>query len=108
MSEYEQDVAEAIRIILHTRKGERLMRPDFGSNLHSFVFDVMSQSTLTLIENEVRDCIIMWEPRVENIEVQVTPNSEHGSGAVNIAVSYTVRLTNNQYNLVFPYFLNEG
>jgi Bacteriophage baseplate protein W len=41
-SEYEQNIKESIMIILGTRKNERVMRPDFGCDIHDFVFESIS------------------------------------------------------------------
>lgn len=107
MSEYEEDIAEAIRIILFTRKGERVMRPEFGSNLHEFVFAVMDYTTINRIINEVKDCLTLWEPRITDVEVEVHRQDLETGGFI-INISYVVRNTNNPYSLVFPYFMTEG
>ena len=41
----EQDVRQAIRIILGTTPGERVMRPDFGAGLDDFLFEPASATT---------------------------------------------------------------
>ena len=105
MSEFEDDIVEAIQIIIMTRKGERVMRPDFGCSVHDFAFDVVNYATLNGIEEAVEEALILWEPRIRDIEVHATIGSE---GCVMIDISYVVRATNNPYNLVYPFYLNEG
>ncbi|NIM14315.1 MAG: baseplate protein [Candidatus Aminicenantes bacterium] len=124
MSQYEQDIKEAIWIILSTRKGERVMRPDFGCGIHDFVFAVMNTSTLTLVENSVREALTLWEPRIEVTGVKITPGDmeeitpremeeitngkpKDGYGMA-IDIEYKVRTTNNRFNLVYPFYLKEG
>ena len=46
LSRYERDVREAIRIILETAPGERVMRPRFGCGIHDLVFEEISATTL--------------------------------------------------------------
>ena len=107
MAEYEEDIRQSVNIILSTRKGERLMRPDFGSGLHSFIFDNDNVTTRTRIKNAAEEALSLWEPRIKDVEVKV----DFPQGATNgflLAVSYTVRNTNNPFNLVFPYFLTES
>ena len=104
---YEEDIAEAIRIILFTRKGERPMRPEFGSTIYNYLFSTMDYTTVKRMERELLEAIIRWEPRVVEPEVSVD-TGEMESGLLKIEVRYIVRTTNNPYNLVFPYYMNEG
>jgi hypothetical protein len=107
MSEYEEDIKEAIWIILSTAKGERVMRPDFGCGIHDFVFAAINTSNLTLIETSVREALTSWEPRIELIEVKVITDMIP-EGKLLINIEYKVRTTNNQFNLVYPFYLKEG
>ena len=103
----EDDIAEAIRIILFTRKGERVMRPEFGCGIQKFVFAEMDYGTIREMEREIADAITAWEPRVIEPEAEVDISGLQ-EGMVRIKVSYVVRSTNNPYNLVFPYYIQEG
>ena len=106
MSEYEEDVRESIHLILMTAKGERVMRPDFGSGLYDFVFASMSVTVMGSIQAAVKDALVQWEPRAQILSVNV--EAEQGEvGRLNIDVEYRVRATNNRFNLVFPFYLKE-
>ena len=107
MSLYEQDVHEAIWIILSTDWGERMMRPDFGAGLRSFVFGPLSQTTLQQVQTRVQEALVKWEPRisVEQVKVTIDPGNQ---GVLLIAITYMVRVTNTLQNLVYPFFLEEG
>jgi Bacteriophage baseplate protein W len=107
MSEFEQDIKESIRIILATAPGERLMRPDFGCGIHDLVFSTISRATIGLFESRVRDSITKWEPRVEIIQLDISTR-EADKGKLEIQLTYRVRETNNEFNLVFPFYLTEG
>lgn len=106
MAAYEQDVYEAIWIILSTDQGERVMRPDFGAGLRSFVFGPMSQTNLQQIQTRVQESLVKWEPRI-NVE-QVSVTVDPGEGKLLISITYMVRVTNTIQNLVYPFFLEEG
>jgi uncharacterized protein len=106
LSEYEQDVREAIRIILLTSKGERVMRPDFGSGLYEFVFATMSATTIGAIQATVRDALVKWEPRIQVLAVEVAASAGE-LGKLLINIDYRVRATNTRFNLVFPFYLKE-
>jgi phage baseplate assembly protein W len=107
MSQFEDDIREAILIILGTAKGERVMRPDFGCGIHDLVFAPINTATITLVENSVREALTVYEPRIELIKVEaLSDRAEEGKLLVNI--DYRVRSTNSRFNLVFPFYLKEG
>jgi phage baseplate assembly protein W len=103
---YEEDVAQAIRIILGTDPGERVMRPDFGAGLSAFVFEPMNPTTLEALRQRVHDALVDWEPRIDVEAVTVTPRPD--AGQVLIEMRYRVRATNTVRNLVYPFYLQEG
>ena len=107
MSEYEQDIREAIRIILLTNRGERLMRPDFGAGLVDFLYESLSSSTLERIRTRVTEALIDWEPRIDIQSVDVSVDSSEPNKVL-IEMSYWVRSTNTLANLVYPFYLEEG
>ena len=102
----EEDVRQAVLIILGTSPGERVMRPDFGAGLRAFVFEPMNTATLALVRRRVEQSLLTWEPRIDNITVQVTTDAP--SGRLLIELRYRVRATNTFYNLVYPFYLMEG
>ena len=106
-SSFEEDIEESIGIILGTQPGERPMSPYFGCPIHAFVFSTMDYTTLSMIEKEVVNSLIMWEPRIKDIEAHAAPSPSE-DGLLLIEISYTVRSTNNPFNLVYPYYISEG
>ena len=104
---YEDDIAEAIRIIIWTARGERVMRPDFGCGIERYLFEGTSDMTLRLIESEVAESIRMWEPRVDQVEVRAE-RDDRDPAKLLIHVQYEVRNTNNLFNQVYPFYLYEG
>jgi uncharacterized protein len=97
------DVEEAIRVILGTARGERRMRPEFGCAIHEFVFAPIDVTTTGLIRYHVTEALGRWEPRIDVIEVRVTPDP-HIDGCLLIEVSYTLRTTGDKRNLVYPFY----
>ncbi len=104
--EYERDVRDAVRIILGTAQGERVMRPDFGAGLETLVFEPMNTTTIALVRHRVEQALITWEPRIDSITVEV--RAEPTRGRLDIEVRYRVRAANTFYNLVYPFYLLEG
>lgn len=107
LSSAEEDIEEAIRLILGTARGERAMRPDFGCGIHDRVFAIINTTTMGIIESEVREALVRWEPRIEVMQVSVSPR-EAGLGRLLINIDYRVRSTNTRFNLVYPFYLREG
>lgn len=107
MSSYEEDIKQAIHIILMTKKGERVMRPEFGSDIYKYVFAVMNYTNIQLMKADIKSALLMWEPRIIDIEVEISEDKGE-SGKWNIEITYKVRMTNNPYNLVFPFYKEEG
>ncbi len=104
ISRYEMAVQQSIWTILGTAKGERIMRPDFGCGIHDFVFSANSASTVAQIVSEVRQSLIEWEPRIDILDINVTPDDNEDSKLL-IIINYQVRTTNNRFNLVYPFYL---
>ena len=104
---YEEDIRQAIRIIIFTNRGERLMRPDFGAGLNDFIFEPVSTTTMEAVETRVRESLITWEARIDVQEVKVTadPGERH---KLLVELNYRVRATNTKHNLVYPFYLQEG
>jgi phage baseplate assembly protein W len=104
---YEDDVEQAIQIILQTSRAERVMMQEFGAGLRDFVFEPNSEATRARLEESVRKALVDWEPRIDLERVEVT-ESEDGPNIVLIHVDYVVRATNSFYNRVYPFYLLEG
>jgi phage baseplate assembly protein W len=106
MSAYERDIQQAIWIILGTARGERVMRPDFGSGLSTLVFEPINTTTMALVQHHVQEALVAWEPRIDQITVTVTADPTRGR--LLIDVRYRVRTSNTFYNLVYPFYLMEA
>ncbi len=103
----EEDIRQSLQIILSTSLKERLMHSDFGSDLSSFLFEEGGQQLINDIQNIISNALLIYEPRVKLNEVLVQdPGIE--AGRINISIDYTVRTTNNRFNLVYPFYLNEA
>lgn len=106
LAAYEEDVRQAVLIIVQTSPGERVMRPDFGAGLTDLVFEPMTTALLALVKHRVETALIRWEPRIDVEEVTVS--TQPPVGRIDVEIRYQVRQTSTFYNLVYPFFLNEG
>ena len=125
---HERDVEEAIRIILATSPGERVMRPRFGSDLAEAVFADNSATTAVRVEEYVREALTFWEPRIEVIAVTIIygrdsaarllpfdpetayrlMSSPDTDATMLIDIRYRIRATNDERNLVYPFYTIPG
>jgi phage baseplate assembly protein W len=104
LSQHENDIEESIFIILGTAKGERRMRPDFGCEIHDLVFAPNNANTWGLAAFYVEDALGWWEPRIEvmDVDTQLDPDD---SGKLLITIYYRIKSTNDERNLVYPFYL---
>jgi phage baseplate assembly protein W len=103
---YEEDIRQAIWIILGTARGERVMRPDFGAGLDRLVFEPINTTTMSLVQHYAEEALVTWEPRIDSVAVAVSADAPRGR--LMLDVRYRVRTTNTFYNLVYPFYLMEG
>jgi Bacteriophage baseplate protein W len=104
LAAYEESVRQSVWIVLGTAKGERAMRPEFGCGIHDLVFERNTVSTAGKVTQSVKEALLMFEPRIELVDVSVVPQGE----VMQISIDYRVRATNNAFNLVFPFYLQRA
>ena len=107
MVEHEEDIREAIEIILKTNIGERVMRLEFGSTASNFVFAVNRLENVASFESEILSALEQFEPRIKDIKVEIN-NDDGDKSTVIVNIQYVVRTTNNLYNMVYPFYVLEG
>jgi phage baseplate assembly protein W len=100
-------VRQSIWLILSTAPGERPMRPDFGCGIHDLVFMPNTVALRGLVQAKVREALVKWEPRIDVSDVRVESPAEAGNQLL-IRVDYAIRSNNAFFNLVYPFYLNEG
>ncbi len=80
----EDSVKEAIRNLLMTDRGERLMQPNLGAGLRQLLFENMIPSTFELVKERVKSTLEIYEPRADIIDITVSGSLDEGSVFVNI------------------------
>lgn len=86
----ETSVRESIRVILSTRPGEQLMRPDFGAGLDRLLHEPNTLATRRAIRDLVHASLTRWERRILLDRVEVWEVSGHPS---HVSVEIAYRLT---------------
>jgi uncharacterized protein len=103
----EASITEAIWIVLSTPRRSRVMEPAFGCGIHDHVFAPGNATTRAVIEAEVRDALVRWEPRIDVLRVTATSHADAPSTLL-IEVDYRVRGNNATNNIVYPFYIDEG
>jgi phage baseplate assembly protein W len=103
----EEDIRQAVRIILETAPGERPMRPDFGVGLRQMVFEPLSQATLSVVRFRIEQALTQWEPRIDQVQITVGLDPDT-PGVLMIEIRARVRDTNTFFNYVYPFYLIEA
>ena len=104
LTEGADDLEAAMRVVLTTAPGERVMRAQFGCRIWDLLFEPVTANVLGLMAQAVRDALVQWEPRVEVERVDPVPDPRDAA-LVTITVGYRVRATNDRRNLVFPFYV---
>jgi len=103
----DDDIRASLAILLGTTAGERFLRPKYGLDMHELLFEPMSTTMRTYIEDRVRTAILIYEPRV-NLVALTLDTSEQPAGRVTLELEYVVRATNSRYNLVYPFYATDA
>lgn len=107
MTQGYEDIEKSLEILLGTRKGERVLLPDYGCNLDEMVFETFNESVKTYLADMVKSAILYHEPRIEPLQV-IIDDSYITEGRLMIEIEFLVRATNSRFNKVYPFYLEEG
>ncbi|NVJ45814.1 MAG: GPW/gp25 family protein [Cytophagia bacterium] len=101
------NINENLSNLFKTKRGERALNPNYGSELSRLIFAAQSGLSIREIESSLKHSIQFYEPRiiVDEIAIQLT-NEENG--LIIISVSYSISKVNTRHNFVFPFYINEG
>ena len=103
----EEDIKQSLFILFGTALNERVMFSSFGCELSRYLFEEIDQSLINGLAGIIEDAILNNEPRFDTDAVDVTQSSTE-AGLLLISISYTIRATNNRYNMVYPFYINEA
>jgi phage baseplate assembly protein W len=107
LSRRERDIEEAMLMILLTPKGQRVMRPEFGCQVHDLIFASNDATTAGLAIYYVEEALAMWEPRIRLLDVTAAPDPAAGERLL-ITIRYEIKATYDKRALVFPFYRIPG
>jgi hypothetical protein len=95
----EESVRQSIRVILLTRPGEQLMRPEFGAGLDRFLHEPNTLLTRRRVRDAIVEALGRWEPRIITERVEVW-ESEERADAVRVEIVYRIKRTGGVTSLM--------
>jgi phage baseplate assembly protein W len=90
-----QQVKSNFKNLILTRKGERLMQPTLGTDIHNLLFDQITEDTLDNLKVSINSAVEQWMPFLEVINVSVESPSDNDYNKVYINVNYRFRSNPN-------------
>ena len=92
-----EQIKSNIKALLLTQKGERLMQPNFGSDLQKCLFEPIGKNLDSLIEDSIMQAIDTWMPYVtiESI-VYDTDNTLKDRNRIDLELKYSLKYSNSQ------------
>jgi phage baseplate assembly protein W len=106
MVEGNSSVRQAVLLLLSTAPGERVMRPNYGCDLHRLVFSPNDTTTAGLAVHYVRQAIERWEPRIDIIRLDATGSAAEAlPGVLEIYLEYRIRATQQTEKLAYAFDL---
>jgi phage baseplate assembly protein W len=84
----ETAIARSIRNLVFTLPGERFFNQNLGSNISQSLFENIDNVSASILEDEIKNTIENYEPRVDLISVDVTPNYDNYE--FNVTVKYYI------------------
>lgn len=107
MVEQHAAVRQAVLLLLSTMPGERVMRPDYGCELHRLAFSPNDDTTAGLAIHYVRRALERWEPRIQLVQVDAGRSPED-PWRLDVTLEYRVRATQRAERFVYPLALAGG
>ncbi len=103
----ETDIMQSLEILMTTAPGERVMFTEYGCDVQAFLFESISTTRIHFLKELIRTAIVNYEPRIILNEVHVDI-TKYLDGIVRIGLDYSIEVSNTRFNLVFPYYKQEG
>jgi phage baseplate assembly protein W len=103
-----RDIEQSLTILLSTRPGERVMRPDFGCGLEDMLFEPANLSLITYIKDLIHKAILYHESRVDLENIDIRTDGGVLDGRIEVVVTLRVRSSNGRFNYVYDYYKREA
>ena len=95
-----EQVVSNIKSLLLTRKGERFMQPNLGTDINDYLFENLSNDAISDLESSIIDDFAFWLPYVSLEDLQVVADRVTGTLAIRFDVVVTTLRANIQINVL--------
>jgi len=80
----ERSITRSVRNIVETIPTEKFFNPDFGSAVYKSLFEFVHFATSSIIQDQIKTSVKNFEPRVDNVRVEVDPRPDENEFEVTI------------------------
>ena len=84
----ERAIARSVRNLVETIPSERFFNSLLGTDVRGSLFELFTTETVTIIEDQVQTTIANFEPRVDNVSVQV--DAQYDNNELNVTVFFDI------------------
>jgi len=92
--------------LLLTRRGERVMHPEFGTDIYNLLFSQITRDLKQKIEGEIRTAVETWIPYILLTEVQVDISDENiENNRIDIKIGFGLKRNINEYDEIIVTFI---
>ena len=77
-------IKKSVRNLVQTIPRERFFNPNLGTDIRGSLFDFVDFGTASVIQQQIQTTIENYEPRVDNLEIEVFPRPDQNEFEVNI------------------------
>jgi phage baseplate assembly protein W len=80
----ERAIKRSVRNLVETIPTERFFNSTLGTDIRKSLFEFVDYGTAAIIEDQIRNTVSFYEPRVNNLKIQVDPRPDDNSFDVNV------------------------
>lgn len=88
VSEDVQAIRNSLYNIFSTKKGQKLLNPNFGSSLEQFLFENVTSTVGEMIGNNILNALESYEPRIDVLAVNVYPQPDFNQYRIQVVFSF--------------------
>jgi phage baseplate assembly protein W len=83
--------------LIMTRKGERVMQPDFGCDIHRLIFEpIYGEDIKDRVIDTIEDAVAMWMPFVSINDIQFPfDDADIDNNKINVSIKFSLRINPN-------------
>jgi len=89
-------LASSVKMLLTTNKSERIMQPEYGTNLSMILFEFQGNGIESIVQQEIVDALTKWEPRVSLQYLSVQRND---ANSVSVYASFLSKLNQQDFHV---------